>query len=59
MTRTKERNRVGAVGCAEAEAREVRRECDFFLKLREGQSDRVTSEQKHKGQELSRNLGVK
>ena len=31
----------------------------FFLKLREGQSDRVTSKQKHKGQELSRNLGVK
>lgn len=58
MTRPKEKNRVGAVGCAEAEARQVGRECDFS-KLREGQSDRVTSEQKHKGQELSRNLGVK
>lgn len=58
MTRTKEKNRVGAVGCAEAEVMQVGRECDF-LRLREVQSDRVTSEQKHKGQELSRNLGVK
>ena len=43
MTRTKEKNRVGAVGCAEADVMQVGRECDF-LRLREVQSDRVTSE---------------
>lgn len=58
MRRIRRKIGVGAVGCAEAEVMQVGRECDF-LKLREVQSDWVTSEQKHKGQELSRNLGVK
>lgn len=29
MRRMKEKNRVGAVGCAEAEVMQVGRECDF------------------------------
>ena len=39
---------------AEDEAGEIEREC-YFIKLGEGQTAKVTFEQKHKGNELSRN----
>lgn len=45
MTSTKEKYRVRAVG---NDSREVGKEY-FFIKLREGLPDKVTFEQKHKG----------